>query len=158
MLGVDGWLREVGDWVVFFGAMAAALGAIGALYVGVRRTRFGKAVGRAWARAVTGPRDERRAHAIRALILPDLDAVRADTREIAGELKREVRGVIDSHTLEEMAGVRAQTEAIREVRDQAGAAVALATQAVELGRVNAARIEDVARTVGAARTTPIPKD
>ena len=150
--------NDLAGVVIDLATWAGALGVLGASYAGLRRTRFGKAVGRAWSRAVTGPRDARRAHAIRELILPDLDAVRADTREIAGELKREVRGVIDSHTIAEMAGVRAQTEAIREVRDQAGAAVALATQAVELGRVNAARIEDVARTVGAARTTPIPKD
>lgn len=149
--------NEVTDIVTALGGLAIALTAIGALFVAIRRTRFGKAVGRAWERAVTHPRDERRAHVIRTLILPDLDAVRADTREIASELKREVRGVIDSHTLEEMAGVRAQTEQIRSVATTAELAVELATEARDLGRVNAARIEDVARTVGAARTTPIPE-
>ena len=154
MLG-SWYQNDVTEAIVSLGAVAVALGGIGALFVGIRRTRFGKMVGRAWDRAVTAPRDERRAHAIRTLILPDLDAVRADTREIATELKREVRGVIESHTDEEMRGVRVQTETIRTVQATAAAAVEIATEARDLGRANAARIEDVARTVGAARTTPI---
>ena len=156
---LSSWYQnEVTDVVTALGGLCIALTAIGALFVAFRRTRAGKALGRAWERAVTRPRDERRAHAIRTLILPDLDQVRHENATLATELKREVRGVIEAHTDEEMRGVRLQTEAIREVRDQAESAVKLATQAVELGRVNAARIEDVARTVGAARTTPIPRD
>lgn len=151
LLAVARWLdNEVTVTVVNLGGLALAVTAIGTLFVTFRRTRLGKALGRAWDRAVIIPRDERRAQTFRSLIIPDLDAVRADTRHIAGELKAEVRDLIDQHTREEMRYMQAQTDTIRAVQATANTAVRIATESLELTRAKAARIEDVARTVGAA--------
>lgn len=96
--------------LVDIGAVAAALTAIGLLVAGLLRTPPARWI----TRAITRDRDERFAERVAETVRP-----------IATDLKREVRDVINTHTVDEMAAVHAQTLELKAVRELAERAHAI---------------------------------
>lgn len=147
------WLDNGIQIVVTLGGLALAGTAIGAAWVALRRTRPGRAIALAWSRAFVVPHDERRAHVIRRIILPDLDAVRQDTRKIADQLRVEVRDLIEQHTIEEQRQIERQTERIRAVQASADSAVRISSESLRLARTRDQRIAALTDAIGHAEPT-----
>lgn len=128
-------------WLLDASKILAAFGAIGAFLCGVSRTRFGRWLAEKYREAFTEPRDRRFGETVHRVMKPELDEIRAEHREQLTAVKAEVRGVIESHTVEEMAGVTRQIEVAEEIKS-------VATQALELGKANAAELARLVDNVG----------
>jgi pantothenate synthetase len=140
--------NSVVHWVLDAAKIIGALGVIVAALVAIGRTRVGKWLATKYRAAFTEPRDHRFAQTVHRVIKPELDEIRAEHREQLTAVKAEVRGVIESHTVEEMAGVTRQIEVAEEIKS-------VATQALELGKANAAELARLVDNVGLnPRETP----
>lgn len=139
-------------WLLDLGKILGALGAIGAFLYGVSRTRVGRWLAEKYREAFTEPRDRRFAATVHAVVKPELDALRAEKtaandalreelREQLTAVKEETRGVIEAHTVEEMAGVTRQIEVAERIEG-------IASEALDLGRDNARKIQAFADAVG----------
>lgn len=144
--------NALAHWLLDAAKISAALGTIGTIAWGISKTRFGRWVAGKWRAAFTEPRDQRFAATVHAVVKPELDALRAEKtaandalreelREQLTAVKEETRGVIEAHTVEEMAGVTRQIEVAERIEG-------IASEALDLGRDNARKIQAFADAVG----------
>lgn len=133
--------NALAHWLLDAAKILGALTAIGAFLYGVSRTFVGRWIAEKYREAFTEPRDRRFAQTVHRVIKPELDEIRDEHRSQLTAVKAEVRGAIDAHTVEEMAGVRRQIEVAEEIKS-------VATEALELGKSNAAELARLVDVVG----------
>jgi len=136
--------NALAHWLLDVAKIAAALVGIGMLLVGIDRVtgrRVSRGVRDTYRRAFTEPRDQRFAQTVHRVMKPELDEIREEHRAQLTAVKQEVRGVIESHTVEELAGVTRQIEVAERI-------AATADEALELSKSNGAQIARLVEAVG----------